>query len=321
MGKIPVLQTIAQTYAFAFRNYFYNLGVIWLPLLLFCAAGYYIFVPALEALPAFTRDLAQHAQQNPQVPYVPELLGLILRGIFLFEFVALLLVPVFAVGVTKEALGLRSGLRFVYLSIGKRELLVFGGILTILALYIGALILLVIIGGVVGGIIGVTMAGAHTGHVDAAAAVATTLMIVRVVSLLFYLVLFYFLVRLCFLMVPVTTAENRFGVWRSWVLTKGNFWRSVGTILGTFLPVTILTYAVWFAVAPGMLQAWWNAQIHPELAASNLASMVQAMTAHLLYAGVYFFVVSPISYGLMFGQSAFAYRALVGDKAAGPWER
>ena len=39
------------------------------------------------------------------------------------------------------------------------------------------------------------------------------------------------------------------------------------------------------------------------------------------YFGIYALVLAPINYGLMFGQSAFAYRAVVGDKAAGPWER
>src|SRR5580704_16411286 len=61
MGKIPVLQTIAETYAFAFRRYFQNLGVLWLPFLLIAAAAYYVLLPAMIAMVTFLADTAQHA--------------------------------------------------------------------------------------------------------------------------------------------------------------------------------------------------------------------------------------------------------------------
>ena len=321
MGKIPVLQTIAETYAFAFRRYFPILGVIWLPFLLIMAASYYILLPALTAMVTFLAEVAQHALQNPQTPYLPPSIWPMMRGLFLFEFVVLLIFPVVAVGVTKEALQMRRGPWFVYLAIGKPELLVLGGIFTLIALYFGAVVAMAIAGAIVGIVAGLVMAGSAGAHGNPAAAVAmTTLVTVHVVIPLFYLVLLYFGIRLSFLMVPVSTAEGRFGVWRSWVLTKGNFWRSLGVVLGTFLPVMIVTYALTYAVfGSGLFQYMWDAQVRPQAASAELSAQIQMLVSQALFIGIYALVVAPINYGLMFGQSAFAYRAVVGDRAAGPW--
>ena len=218
---------------------------------------------------------------------------------------------------------MRRGPWFVYLAIGKSELLVLGGIFTLIALYFGAIIVMAIAGGIVGLVVGLTMAGSAAAHGDPAAAVATTTaVIVRVLVPLFYLALLYFAIRLCFLMVPVSTAEGRFGLWRSWALTKGNFWRSLGVMLGTFLPVMIVTYALWYFVfGPALFQYMWDAQVRPQAAPAELGTQIQMLIRYAPYVGIYALVLAPINYGLMFGQSAFAYRALVGDRAAGPWER
>jgi hypothetical protein len=241
-----------------------------------------------------------------------------MSGIFLFEFFVLLVAPVLAVGVAKEALQMRSGPRFVYLAIGKREFLVLGGLFTIVAIYIGAIMVVAIVGGIVGAIVAVTMLGTSGGHADAAATIATTMSIARIIGLLFDLVLAYLFIRLGYLMVPVTTAEGRFGVWRSWQLTKGNFWRSVGVIAGTFLPLTIVVYGIWFAVfGPGMFMYMWDAQVHPERAIAELTSLIATMTQYGLYLWGFFLLLAPISYGIMLGQSVFAYRSLVGKDTTG----
>jgi hypothetical protein len=322
VGKIPVLQTIAETYAFAFRRYFPIFGVLWLPFLLMGAAAYFVLLPGMTALTTFLSDTAQHTQQNPGTPYVSPALWPMMRDVSLFELVVLVIFPAIAVGVTKEALQTRRGPWFVYLAIGKPELLVIGGIFVAGALYLGAVIVMAIAGAIVGVAVGIAMAGSAGAHGDPRAAVAmTTLVIVRVVMPLFYLALLYFVIRLTFLMVPVSTAEGRFGLWRSWTLTKGNFWRSVGVVLGTFLPITIVSYALWYFVfGPALFQSMWNEQVHPGTAAAEMGAQIQMFIHYGLYFGIYSLVFAPISYGLMFGQSAFAYRAVVGDKVAGPWE-
>jgi hypothetical protein len=301
MAKIPVWRTISQTYGYALARYLPNLGVIWLPFLIMGVIGYYYFLPALAVFPAMLNDIAQHRLQSPRTPYMPPGMMAALGRIFLFDFCVLLIFPVIAVGLTKEALGLRRGPRFVYLSIGKSELLVIGGYLTIFALYIGFVIAMAIIGGIAG-----------SGQVDPTAVAATVVPIVRVVILLFYLVIVYFLVRLTFLLVPVSTVEGRLGPWRSWQLTKGNFWRIIAIILGTFLPLTILFYAIWFAVfGPDLFKFILAAQLHPGAANETLGPMMQEIVHYMVYGWAFGFVIAPVSYGLMFGQSAFAYRALV----------
>ena len=320
MGKIPVLQTIAETYAFAFRRYLPIFGVLWLPFLLIGALAYYFVLPALTHFLAVVGDIALHPAQDPKALSAAMGVWQFVGQIFLFEIVALLIVCVIAVGVTKEALGVRRGPRFVYLSFGKSDLLVIGGMFTIFALYLGSVTALAIVGGIAGAIIGTAMLGSSGAHVDPAAQAESVVVVVRWLTLLFYLVFFYFVVRLTFFLVPISTAEGRFGVWRSWALTKGNFWRIVGVILGTFLPITILSYALWYFVfGPALFQSMWTPQVHPEVAAAQLGAQLQMFMHYALYFGIYALLFAPISYGLMFGQSAFAYRAVVGDKAEGPW--
>ena len=52
--------------------------------------------------------------------------------------------------------------------------------------------------------------------------------------------LIYVQARLVYLLVPVTVVEKRFGLWRSWELSKGNFWRIVVVAVGTVAPLVIL---------------------------------------------------------------------------------
>jgi len=312
MNKIPVGRTISQTYGFAIARFLPILGAIWLPFLAIGVVAYFYLLPALASFPAIFQDLAQHKAQNPQAPYLPPGLGSAIGRIFLFELFVLIIFPVMAVGVTKEALGLRRGPRLVYLAIGKRELLVFAGFLTIIALYFVAVVAMVIVGGIAGAAIGVGMAGNSGAHVDPVALSAKVTAVVRPIMLVFYLVILYFFIRLTYFMVPITTAEGRFGVWRGWQMTKGNFWRTFGVILATFLPLTIIEYLIWFAIfGAGMFKMVLNQQLHPELAAAQMGAMMQAVVHYAVYSWLFALVFAPLGYGLMFGQSAFAYRALV----------
>jgi hypothetical protein len=311
VNKLPVGRTISQTYGFAISRYLSILGVIWLPFVVIGAAGYFYLLPALSNFAGVMHDIAQHRMQAPQTPYLPPGLFQMMGGIFMFEFVVLLVFPVMAVGITKEAMGLRRGPMFVYLSIGKAELLVFAGCLTLAAIYFVGVIVMAIVGGIVGAVVGAAAVGTSGAHADLVAVTARSIAVVRVLLDLFYLVAFYFMVRFAFLMVPVTTAEGRFGVWRSWTMTKGNFWRIFGVVLGTMLPVLILEYAILFVVfGPGLFTSMVNAQLHPATANDQLSAMFQTMIHYAVYGWVVALAIGPIWYGLMLGQSAFAYRAL-----------
>jgi hypothetical protein len=54
----------------------------------------------------------------------------------------------------------------------------------------------------------------------------------------------YLCIRLGWQIVPVSIAEEKFGLERSWQLTTGQFWRCFGLILAMSLPVELLFYLV-----------------------------------------------------------------------------
>ena len=119
----------------------------------------------------------------------------------------------------------------------------------------------------------------------------------------------FVVVRLGFLIAPVTVAEEQISLTRGWVLTAGNFWRLVAVILAIGMPL-FLVYAAGMAVIGG-----------PELFAPLPAApeaMDQALNARLASFGQHMpsyigltLLVAPFSLGLNLGAAAFAYRALV----------
>ena len=48
MNKIPVGQTIGQTYAFAFRKYLTLLGIVWFPVVIMGLLGLFAFLPLMK---------------------------------------------------------------------------------------------------------------------------------------------------------------------------------------------------------------------------------------------------------------------------------
>jgi hypothetical protein len=312
MQRIAVGQTISRTYGFAFSRYLPNFGVVWLPYLVIGMVAYFFLMPALTALPALLNDIAQHRAQSPGTPFLPPEFGQIMGRIGLFYLFLLIIFPMIAVGITKDALGLRRGPWFVYVSFGKRELLVIAGVLTFAVLYLVGLVVIAIAGGILGVVIGMAVAGSSAGHVNPAAVAFTITAVARVLALVLYLVIIFFTVRLTYFLVPVTTAEGRFGLWRSWQLTGGNFWRIIAIAVATLLPLMILSYAWWYvAIGPEIFTMTWNAQAHPEAANAGLAAMMGIFARYAIFAWVFGLVISPVSYGLMLGQAAIAYRELV----------
>ncbi len=312
MGKIPVGRTIGQAYGFAFGRYLPVLGVVWLPLLVMGALTFFIFMPFYQQLPDMIETIARnpHAMQ----PFPPEMNGM-LRWSGLLDIIILLVFAMIAIGVTKEALGLRKGPRFVYLSFGADEFRVIGGYFLIFALMIAVFIALEIV------VVIVVIAGAAmfasgaAGHLDPKSAGPGVHLAILLVVLLVTLVEFafaYFFVRLSYLMVPVTVAEHRFGVWRSWELTKGNFWRIFVISLAVMIPILIVEFvAMAFAFGPSLAGILSAAQKSPADMAHQMAQLMRGFVTILPYTWVIGFIFSPIIYGLWMSPSAFAYRALV----------
>jgi hypothetical protein len=114
MNKIPVGQTIGRAYRFAFGNFPTVLGVVWLPIALTIAAGYFLFHD-LQVLPIVPDDYP-----GAQIPHMRELLNLwvsVQGPIRWFELVLWAAVIMIEVGLTRAALGI-GRTPFVFFTLG-----------------------------------------------------------------------------------------------------------------------------------------------------------------------------------------------------------
>ena len=130
------------------------------------------------------------------------------------------------VPVVRQALGLRQGAAVVHFRLGAAEFRLFGAILLLLlvtfVLAVGLRLLEFGLGLVTSG------RGVAIGIVAALIVLATSLAFV------------YAIVRLGFLILPVTVAEEQISLVRGWIVTKGNFWRIFAVVLAIGIPIALL---------------------------------------------------------------------------------
>ena len=113
-------------------------------------------------------------------------------------------------------------------------------------------------------------------------------------------------------MVPAAVAEGGLGIEQSWKLTKGSFWRILAIALATIIPLTLVALVAEIVIlGPGFLTLPSAAALKDTAALARLqAAQMRQMSAHLpMLMGLYF-LLAPLSNGLMFAPAAFAYRAL-----------
>ena len=298
MNKIPVTQTVLESYRFTFSGLGKVIGLIWLPIIILTVGGYFTLVPYFSGM-AGALESGDPSQQGPLV--VRELA---------FEIVTIVLLAVIAVAITREILSPLKRPSFLRFSLGSAELRVVGGFFGLFMLMIVFAIILTIVGLVVGFAINAILpaaAKAITGAGLPTRAVAVAMLAVLVGCL----GLVYIVTRLGFLLVPAAAMEGGFGLERSWKLTKGNFWRIFAIALATLLPIAIAALLIDAAVlGPDILNP------HVELVRDQAAQMrhsaeqMRQMAAHLpLMMGIGF-LLAPFTYGMTFAPAAFAYRAL-----------
>jgi hypothetical protein len=290
MDRIPVGRTLGRSFGFAFGQYFGILGAVWLPIALLCACEYFALAPVIRAFPALLRAAVAHPHAGP-----PPEFAAANHHVMAFYPLILFLSVWSHVGVTKEALGRRDGLRFVYLPLTLDEWRALGGLILVMALFYGAVIAVVVAGVVVAGVAAALFAGGAipTGlaHDPRVVAGFVGLALVMVAALLVVLI------RLTFFLFPVTVAEKRFGVWRSWQLTHGNTGRVV--LIGFLIFLTILVLELVFMALAGTAivltlgqSVDWNAADLPD----HLPAVFERLA---LPFGIAFAVVTPVLYGLV----------------------
>jgi hypothetical protein len=310
MVRIGVWHTLGEAARFAFGRYWAILGAMWLPAALLAAAGYFAYRPVLEALPGLMAHLAQHPRDVDAMQdfarserYVPA-----------FNLASLFLFPWIAVGVTREALGLRRGLRFVYFPPGMAELRVVGAILLLYALLICVSLAALFVVGLVAGIGAVSLGGGADW--SALKPWAHLAVLVAVFSVLGGFI--YCAVRLLALLVPVTVAERRFGLIRSWELSAGHFWPLFGIGCAVVISILVLEVLVGMLIGVPIFVMFGQdiaraAHAGPQQVTTMFGARIVPLIA--IVSGVSLPAL-PLLYGFQIGVWAFAYRALVPETPA-----
>jgi len=296
MKKIPVKQTITEAYGFAFAGVERVIGVIWLPILIVTVGGYFVSGPYLSAeAAALDGDISR--------------LGPAMASLFAFEIVSLVMMSVVAVALTREILSPLNRPLFLRFSLGSAELRLTGAFVGLIVLMMVFLMVCVVIAVAAGAALNSVMPP-MAGLSDVQRAMGAGMLIAFCLSP----VLIYLFVRLGFLVVPSVVMEGKFGIERSWELTKGNFWRIVGIGLAVVLPLLIVTAGIEVVIlGPGYFLHSMDAFGDKAAQARQSAEQIRIMASKLPLLMGLSFVLAPFTYGLAFAAPAFAFRALTGQ--------
>lgn len=293
MTKIPVRQTIAAAYRFAFVGLEKVIALIWFPMILITIGDYFssgaILAGRAEAIDSgdFTR------------------LGPVVAGQFVFGIVELILTCVVGVAICREILkpmeGRPSFLRFTF---GSSEMRAAGGIAGTYMVLLLAAVICGTVGMILSGALGRIIPGGNSSQQAIGFAV-----LVGIVLLPFLLPLF---VRLSYFIFPaVLNPEGKFGMEQSWKLAKGNVWRIIAISLAVAVPPLLVSaFANAIVLGPDSLNPHW--EMLTDKAAMDRFSMEQSrqIAANLPVLKGLEFVLAPFLYGLIFSAPAFAYKFL-----------
>ena len=292
MNRFSVGETIRFAYQFTFGQIGTIIGLIWVPALIQVVGTYFVLAPYYAAM-------TDAAQSHDFAAVGPHLLMLMA-----FELVALGLQAVIAVALVQQVLGLRQGNAFFHFAFGLAEMRLLGGMLGLFFLFI----IFVLIAALAAGLITTAILAVLSRMMPMSTALAQK--VGYPVSFLSLLFLVYPMARLSFFFAPAVVVESGFGIARSWQLSKGQFWRILGVGLATVLPVLLLVVGAEVAViGPGSFTNFAVLQDQGQQMQA-MAEQMRTMQAHLpLLLGLGFFI-TPVMFGLLYGPSAFAYRAL-----------
>jgi hypothetical protein len=287
MPKIPVVETIAFAYRFLFQHIASIVGIAWLPAVLSAAAGYG------SQFYAYRHPLDINAA-DPQASaiYLAVSLGSVL--------VTLLVSSITAVGITRQALGLKSEVPLVYFPLGRTEWrMIQANLLYVLGacVLLGLAFLIAMVAFMLAGL-----------SLDAPANVRPTPAAI-LAGLIFWFVFGYAvmtILRMGFLLPATVVSEEKRVLGRSHELTHSNFWRVLAVIAALGIPILLLVLAgesvvLRSALGPDFLNLGTRA-----LTQQASAAMEQKLLPWEIFNAVIFVLAS----GLIYSGAAFAYRAL-----------
>ncbi len=299
MSKIPVGRTIAFAYQFTFGHIGTIIGLIWLPLLIFCVGDFFVMNYYVQGMEAYATGADPMGFGTPFLA----LMGFMLASLF---FVA-----VIGVAITQQAMGLRTGGAVVHFGLGAAEFNLFLSFLSIL-LVVGAVYIAIFLGAILFGIVVGLVAKTAVASLGQSAAVAGGVAVGVLVAALALCAVLYVVARLTFLVAPVTVAGGKIDLIRAWMLTKGNFWRIFLIGAGVLLPITLVLFGAEVAI---LGPAYFIPKFPPPTDTAGqmqqMAAQMRAMSDNLPLLLGLGFLLAPFSYGLIFSAPAFAYRSLV----------
>jgi hypothetical protein len=295
MTKIPVGETVASAYRFAFVELEKIIGAIWLPAIVLTIIDYFVNGSMLAA-----RGAAMSSGDASQLaPVVAGQIG--------YVFIALLLKAVIAVAICREILKPLERPQWLRFSLGGAEFRFVGTMLALVALVMLIALLCMIAGTSM--VAAVPVAGL--------AAAEKTLGMAALIALLLSPALIYLFVRLGTLALPGVVLEGGIGLERSWTLLKGNVGRMLIIMLAVGVPV-MLVYLLLYGMILGP-DSFLNPHINiiGDAAARQRyeIDIVHQTAARLPWLEGLNFILAPFLYGLWFAAPAFAYKALTKPKA------
>ncbi|HSC19288.1 MAG TPA: hypothetical protein VLC74_10270 [Rhizomicrobium sp.] len=285
MNKIPVGKAVAYAYRFTLAEIGTIIGLAWLPLVLMAVVQFLPFVFGNPMAPA-ENATAQGREQ----------LENLLRSVLLLLLYSIVYVPV-----TRQALGSRKGTAVIHFALGIPELRVFG------ALCLFFLVLMIIVTGI--GLGALLLGGLAMANKSAGFSLLVALLVLFAV-----LAFCYVTVRLSFLILPVTVAEEQISLSRGWILARGNFWRILAVLLAVLLPLYLINFiGIVMIVGPQLVAPLpTNTALAEQAIAARFGMIGQHMPGYLGLT----LILAPFSIGLGVGASVFGYRTL----AAKPME-
>lgn len=292
MNKIPVGQTINYAYSFAFGHFGGVLGIVWVPLLILCVAGYFLFLPMFMTMMGIAAGAAQGGFVDPTA--FAQMIMQFLGSLILFALVALVMGCVVMTGVTRLALGLDKPTA-IYFNVGRQVWLLLGAML----LYIVIIIIIEIVFSIV--LIAIASVLANMDP-------RTMGIVTSVLTIAYVVFLLFVVIRLSYFIAPVVVSEDKIDLKRGWDLTRGNVWRIIGIWLATVLPPLIVFYiaVIGLVMALGM-PAMTNGGTPGQL---PVALMIALVVAYLLFA--------TLMVGMANGAAAFSYKAVAGTPPGAP---
>lgn len=300
MAKIPVGETIAHAYGFAFREFPKLLGIVWAPLAVSIAVG-------LMLTPGFFGNHVDPGDQDAIARFSGRMLPISL----------LILLPIramIATGVSEQALGMRAGTTFVYFSLGASIWRFIASWLLVMV----AMIVLVVGIAVVGGIL-LVIGAVALNHMLTSPSPAAGVAFAAAI-LVFYAAIIFLVVRLTFFIPPVVVAERKIDLARVWQLSHGNFWRIFVIGLALVIPLGLIALAAALMIYGATLFHIFDIfslaahrvsqpVIEQQLQAWSVAIRTKGLALWPAYA-IFQLIFGTFSYGLLYSASAFAYREI-----------